>query len=148
MSRVGCEAIGEQGSFRHDELAGSMADTPAALAHEALLDLAGVSPSALSDLDLGRRLAAALVDALGVVSLGEPLVHRFPDTARGPGGMTLLLLLSESHLALHSWPEHGALLISLCCCRPLPQDAALRAVLERELGPVRMHVQRIARGVP
>jgi S-adenosylmethionine decarboxylase len=126
----------------------TMREAPGTLAHEALLDLAGVAPKALADLSLGRRLAAALVDALGVNTLGEPLVHRFPDTAQGPGGMTLLLLLSESHLALHSWPEHGALLVSLCCCRPLPADAVLRAVLERELGTVRMRVQRIARGVP
>lgn len=118
------------------------------LAHELLVDVAGCDAAQLCDLVAMRTLADALVAQLELRVLQTPQLQRFPDTARGPGGVTALYLLSESHLALHTWPEHRALLISLCCCRPLVGDVALRALLERQLGPVRSHFRRIERHAP
>jgi S-adenosylmethionine decarboxylase len=39
--------------------------------------------------------------------------HQFPVTS----GITGLCLLSESHLACHTFPEHGSLCLNLFCCR-------------------------------
>jgi S-adenosylmethionine decarboxylase len=41
----------------------------------------------------------------------------FPE----PGGVTGLLLLSESHLACHTFPERGFAAFNLYCCRPRPE---------------------------
>jgi S-adenosylmethionine decarboxylase len=30
-------------------------------------------------------------------------------------------MLSESHLACHTYPEHGVLAMNLYCCRPRPE---------------------------
>ena len=38
--------------------------------------------------------------------------HRFV-----PSGYTILVLLAESHAAIHTYPEHGALYFSLYSCR-------------------------------
>lgn len=88
-----------------------------AVAIEHIVDAAGCSPWALADLDGLRGLCKRIVSEVGVVVVSEPVWHRFPDTSAGPGGVTGLYLLSESHLAVHSWPERGALAINLCCCR-------------------------------
>lgn len=37
--------------------------------------------------------------------------HDFPG-----GGLTGLILLSESHAAIHTWPEHGKAWIELATC--------------------------------
>jgi S-adenosylmethionine/arginine decarboxylase-like enzyme len=72
--------------------------------------------------------------------------HRFDDTPAGPGGLTALYLLSESHLALHTWPERGALLLSVCCCRPMVPDDIVRAALARHLEPTDVRLARHERG--
>lgn len=123
-------------------------DAPDTLAHELLIDLAGIDAALLCHEGRLLDLVGALAEALGVRALGPPQVTRFPDTTAGPGGVTLLVLLSESHLALHSWPEHGALLVSVCCCRALPEDGSLSAVLTAALGAHRVHITRVARRLP
>jgi S-adenosylmethionine decarboxylase len=87
---------------------------------------------------------AALVDdmvaALALTPVAPAQWHRFPH----PGGVTGLLLLAESHLALHTFPEHGSLCLNLFCCRPRPQwDFALG--LARAVGAARVVVRVLDR---
>lgn len=44
------------------------------------------------------------------------LFHRFPDTAHGPGGVTATVLLAESHLCVHTWPEQAAVTLDVYVC--------------------------------
>lgn len=58
------------------------------------------------------------------------LVHRFPDTAHGPGGVTATVLLAESHLCVHTWPEQrGATLDVYVCNLGADHSAKARALL-------------------
>ena len=52
----------------------------------------------------------ALLDSAGFGVLGKQR-HDFV-----PQGVTCLWLLSESHLALHTWPEHGVAYVELSSC--------------------------------
>ena len=81
-----------------------------------------------------------MVAALGLTPVAPVQWHRFPH----PGGVTGLLLLAESHLALHTFPEHGSLCLNLFCCRPRPQwDFALG--LSRAVGASRVAVRVLDR---
>jgi S-adenosylmethionine/arginine decarboxylase-like enzyme len=113
------------------------------LAHEVAVDVLGCAAAPLASVAALRGLGDELVATLGVVVLAAPQWHRFPDTAAGPGGVTGLYLLSESHLALHSWPERAALLVSVCCCRPLVDDDVLAAVVRRHLDGAEPHGLRL-----
>ena len=44
------------------------------------------------------------------------LLHRFPDTAHGPGGVTATVLLAESHLCIHTWPEQRGATLDVYVC--------------------------------
>ena len=83
------------------------------------------------------RGAAASGDA---VVLGETS-HRFPN-----GAVTMVLVLSQSHLAVHTWPEHGAANIDLLTCGRLNGDRMIDH-LQRALGPARCNVTRVVRDV-
>ena len=63
---------------------------------------------------LGERCAAAVRGA-GLQPVGQ-LVHRFPDTPEGPGGVTATVLLAESHLCVHTWPERRAVTLDVYVC--------------------------------
>ncbi|HEX8429923.1 MAG TPA: S-adenosylmethionine decarboxylase [Longimicrobium sp.] len=104
---------------------------------EWLVEAHGCAPAALADLPALRELFAAMVRELGLHPVGDPLWHRFP----GPGGITGMVLLAESHLTVHTFPEHGSLCINLFCCRPRPEwdfGGELRARLGAEQVMVRV----------
>lgn len=44
------------------------------------------------------------------------LAHTFPATAHGPGGVTATVLLAESHLCVHTWPEQSAVTLDVYVC--------------------------------
>ena len=74
--------------------------------------------------------------------LGPGLWHRFPF----PGGVTGLYLLTESHLACHTYPEHALATFNLYCCRPRPRWPWEQRLAE-VLGAARVLVRCLPRGV-
>jgi S-adenosylmethionine decarboxylase len=83
----------------------------------------------------------ALVRELDLKPLGPPTWHRFP----GPGGVTGFLLLSESHVAVHTFPEVGFAAFDLYCCRERADWPWAERLLEH-LGAEAVRVRRLARG--
>lgn len=60
---------------------------------------------ALRDADACRTFFDAQVLAFSLEKVGEAY-HSFPADENGPGGFTAVLALTESHLSIHTWPEH------------------------------------------
>ena len=56
-----------------------------------------------------------VVEATGLQAVNR-LFHTFPATDRGPGGVTATILLAESHLCLHTWPEQRSVTIDVYVC--------------------------------
>lgn len=55
------------------------------------------------------------VRAHGLQPVAE-LAHTFPETGQGPGGVTATVLLAESHLCVHTWPEQRAATLDVYVC--------------------------------
>ena len=69
----------------------------------------------LSDADrLGAHCVQAVTDA-GLQAVAH-LFHTFPATEHGPGGVTATVLLAESHLCVHTWPEQSAVTLDVYVC--------------------------------
>ena len=84
---------------------------------------------------LGRVLADLDLKSIGSVW------HKFP----GEGGVTGLIALTESHLACHTYPEHGTATFNLYCCRTRPEwDWA--TALKDAIAAVSVTVTKIERG--
>jgi S-adenosylmethionine decarboxylase len=83
---------------------------------EWLIEAAGCDPEALRDADRLREVFARAVEELDLLVVGQPQWHKFA----GEGGVTGLALLSESHLACHTYPEFGVATFNLYCCRERP----------------------------
>ena len=61
---------------------------------------------ALRDAAACRVFFDSLVQAHELEKVGEAY-HSFPQDDAGAGGFTAVLALTESHLSIHTWPEHG-----------------------------------------
>jgi S-adenosylmethionine decarboxylase len=107
---------------------------------EWLIDAFGCDPAALRDPAQIGRVFARAVEELGLRPLGEPRFHVFP----GPGGLTGMLLLSESHLTCHTFPERGFAAFNLYCCRPRPEWPWAPRLREL-VGAERVQVRRVDR---
>lgn len=80
---------------------------------EWIVDASGCSCERLRSLESVRAICERAVRELELQVVGQPLWRQFPD----PGGVTGLYLLSESHLACHTWPELGLATFNLFSCR-------------------------------
>jgi S-adenosylmethionine decarboxylase len=107
---------------------------------EWIVEAHGCNPAALANLDSLKKLFSSLVDGIGLHPVGEPVWHQFPNT----GGITGLSLLSESHLACHTFPEYGTLCLNVFCCRPRP-EWDFEGELERLFDASSVEIRRVER---
>lgn len=109
---------------------------------EWLIEANGCEAEALRDVDRLRRLFRQVIDDLDLRVVGDPMWHTFPS----PGGITGLVLLSESHLACHTYPEFGLITLNLYCCRARP-EWPWRESLRSLLGATEVRVRAIDRAL-
>jgi S-adenosylmethionine decarboxylase len=105
-----------------------------------ILDFWGCDRAALDDVVL---IEEALVEAARVADahIVKRVMHAFQ-----PHGVTGMLLLEESHLSIHTWPESGYAAIDFYTCAAGDPARAERALIER-LHPTHVERQSIPRGV-
>ena len=95
--------------------------------------------------DLLRTLCLEAAADAGLTAVGETF-HQFE-----PQGVTGMVLLAESHLAIHTWPEIDFVSIDVYVCN-LRADNSFRAqilydTLKRALGPLELREHVLHRGV-
>jgi len=107
---------------------------------EWIIEAYGCEPEALRDQVRLQRLFDRLIENLELTSVAAPVWHTFP----APGGITGFVVLAESHLACHTFPEFGSICVNVFCCRPRPNvDPA--GLLAEVLGATHTLVRAIER---
>ena len=74
----------------------------------------GCDAQRLADRASLAGLLDRVVNELALRPIGAGQWHVFPP----PGGITGMLLLAESHLTVHTFPEYRSLCLNLFCCTP------------------------------
>jgi spermidine synthase len=76
--------------------------------------------------------------------------YAFPPYNGEPGGVTGMLLLAESHLAVHTWPEKRAVTLDVYVCNFTTDNSGKAETLLREIvaafDPARSEIHRLQRG--
>ncbi|ALM87104.1 adenosylmethionine decarboxylase [Bordetella sp. N] len=88
-----------------------------------LADLHGVDPALLRDPDGLRDLLTGAALAAGAHVLGAHF-HHFG----GGEGVTGVVLLSESHITVHTWPEHAYAALDIFMCGRASPERALEHI--------------------
>ena len=107
---------------------------------EWLIEATGCDAARLRDESAIRNVLELVIRDLGLKAIGS-VWHTFPDA----GGVTGMIALTESHLACHTYPEHGTATFNLYCCRERP-EWDWRSHLSELIGAKHVSVTRIERG--
>ncbi len=96
------------------------------------------------DAEALRAACLEAVEKAGLTIVGDRF-HQFE-----PQGVTGAVILAESHLAIHTWPEMGAVTIDVYVCNFTTDNTgkaeALFRALKSYLRPTRTRFQAIRRG--
>ena len=109
------------------------------LGKHVIIELWGCS-EAIND---AERVKAAMLDAVSAANatLLNIYVHTF-----SPQGVTGVAVLSESHLSIHTWPEHGYVAADVFTCGETTKPQAAAEVLARAFNAKQSDIRELVRG--
>ncbi len=106
-----------------------------------IVELDGCDSRILSDPARIRRAMLDAAERAQATPLSDDF-HVFPN-----GGVSGVVLLAESHISIHTWPEHRYAAVDVYTCghRAMPQTACM--VLRRGLRARSLKVTTLDRGI-
>jgi S-adenosylmethionine/arginine decarboxylase-like enzyme len=114
--------------------------SPAPTFAHLLADFSGVNEAQLRDAPLLCGLLIAAASGSGLAAIGAPTVRQLPA-----GGLVGVLLLERCHIAAHTVPGHGLMLVDVLA--PHLQDARKAVdVFARRFATAKVRVEHHARG--
>jgi S-adenosylmethionine decarboxylase len=112
-----------------------------ALGRHLLVELHDCDREALNDLDLIREVMLQAAVDCGAVVMGESF-HRF-----SPQGVSGVVVIAESHISIHTWPEYGYAAADVFTCGTSVNPEVAAEVLIERLGSKNHSLTEIRRGV-
>ena len=112
-----------------------------ALGRHFLLELKDCDRDLLNDLDKLKRLLKDAATECGAEILGDSF-HRF-----SPQGVSGVVIIAESHLFIHTWPEHGYAAVDIFTCGTRVKPEIALQILINKLGSKNQVVIEMQRGI-
>jgi S-adenosylmethionine decarboxylase len=112
-----------------------------ALGRHLLVELHDCNKEALNDLGFLRKVMLDAAIDCGAVVLGDSF-HRF-----SPQGVSGVVVIAESHLSIHTWPEYGYAAVDVFTCGTTVRPEKAAEVLVEKLGSRNHSLVEIPRGV-
>lgn len=112
-----------------------------ALGRHLLLELKDCNKEVLNDLGSLKGMLLAAANEAGANVLGESF-HQF-----NPHGVSGVVIIAESHLFIHTWPEHGYAAVDIFTCGNSVQTEKAAQKIIRELGAKSHSILEIQRGI-
>ena len=111
------------------------------IGHHYLWDVFGCDALKISYSNNSEKLLEDIVAATNLTIIGK----KFNQFA--PHGVTGILLLEESHLSIHTWPEHNYAAIDLFSCVELNGLSNIESLITGALNADTIEFKKINRGL-
>jgi S-adenosylmethionine decarboxylase len=87
-----------------------------------------------------------LPDQIGMTRITQPYVFRYSGAVPDDWGITGMVIIAESHISIHTFPEHKRFHMDVFSCKPFDHEAVLHRI-ERQLGVTRRAADLLRRPV-
>ena len=112
-----------------------------ALGKHLLLELNNCDRTLLNDINIIKGIMLAAANEAGATVLGESF-HQF-----SPQGVSGVIIIAESHLTIHTWPEHGYAGADIFTCGTTVQPEKAAEVIIERLNPRSHSIIQMYRGM-
>ena len=112
-----------------------------ALGRHFLMELEDCNEETLNDLEAIKTAMLTAADEAGATIMSESF-HRF-----SPHGISGVVVIAESHLCIHTWPEYGYAAADIFTCGTSVQPEKAAELLVEKLGARKHSIQEIPRGL-
>ena len=112
-----------------------------ALGKHLLLELKDCDKEVLNNLSFLKKTLPMAASEAGATILGESF-HQF-----NPQGVSGVVILAESHLFIHTWPERGYAAVDIFTCGDSVKPLKAAQILIRELRAKNHSMLEIQRGI-
>ena len=112
-----------------------------ALGRHLLLELKDCNVEVLNDLDCLKRCLHDAAEQIGATVVNE-CFYEF-----SPHGISGVLVISESHLCIHTWPEHGYAAVDVFTCGNSVQPKKAAEIIISKLGAKNYSILEMQRGI-
>lgn len=106
-----------------------------------IIELFQCDSTLLNDVKTLEHHLLAAVQLSGATAI-QPFFHQF-----SPHGITGVVVVAESHFALHTWPEYGYCAVDIFTCGDTVNGHVALDYLKENLGAANASVMEIKRGV-
>lgn len=102
-----------------------------------IAELEGVNSELLNEERALLDAAESVAQELSLIVVNS-FIHRFT-----PHGLSLILVISQSHIAIHTWPEFGYMHLDIMTCSEGASLDKLEEILKKEFSPQKISSKRI-----
>lgn len=102
--------------------------------------------SKISEIEPIFNLLNVLPEQISMTKITQPYVFRYSGVVPEDWGITGMVIIAESHISIHTFPEHKRFHMDVFSCKPFDYQGALN-VIERTLGVTRRAADVIRRPV-
>ena len=89
------------------------------------IDGFGGNPEKLASEELVRGLLDRYPERIGMTKIAPPFVQRYVGQKPEDWGVSGFVLIAESHIAVHTFPDHGLVWADIFSCKGFEADAAV-----------------------
>lgn len=112
------------------------------LGRHVIAELTGCDPVVLDDLKKLRKIFKTAAEKAGA-TIVRSVFHRYH-----PQGVSGVIVIAESHLSVHTWPEYGYAAVDCFTCGDTVDPHKGLDYIAQKLEVTDMYVKEVARGIP
>jgi S-adenosylmethionine decarboxylase len=109
--------------------------------HHYIVEGSGCNPDVISRVEQVEQIMVRAAEVADV-TVWAISFHRFRPT-----GVSGVVVISESHLSVHTWPEVGYVALDIFTCGDKAKPEAAVQYALKELGAATMHITEVTRGL-